>query len=253
MNAVAVGGIAFACVFGGALLGMYLSAVLPDHHLSAASTAVVRLAIGVIIALTTLVVSLTISSTRGSLAAKDAEFKRASADVVLLDRALAHYGPETKDARDLLRRVAESRLCELWPEDCPRRAEVRPSVTSAGIEEIQDLLRALAPKNDAQRWLQSRALQLSTDIEQVQWLILEQAGSTIGWPTLVIVLFWLTIIFVSFGFSAPRNATVIGTLLVCSLSIGAAIYLILQMDDPYSGLIKVSSAPLRTAIGQLGR
>jgi hypothetical protein len=84
-------------------------------------------------------------------------------------------------------------------------------------------------------------------------LLAQQGGSAIRPPTLVILVFWLTIIFVSFGYSAPRNATVIVTLFVSSLSIAGAMYLLVQLDQPYSGYIKVSSAPLRTAIDQLGR
>jgi hypothetical protein len=84
-------------------------------------------------------------------------------------------------------------------------------------------------------------------------LLAEQGGSAIRWPTLAILAFWLTIIFVSFGYSAPRNATVIVTLFVCSLSVAGAIYLLVQLDQPYSGYIKVSSVPLRAAIDQLGR
>jgi hypothetical protein len=253
VNSIAIGGIVFVCTFGGAMIGMYASSRLPDQHLSAASTAVIRLAMAFLVALTTLVISLMISSARVSFTTKDAEYRRGAADIVMLDRALAHYGPETKDARDLLRRVAETRLREFWPEDTMSRQQSRPIEIGTGIEQIEDALRALEPKDNAQRSLQARALQIGADIETLTWLLAEQGGSAIRWPTLIILIFWLTMIFTSFGFSAPRNATVVATLFVCSLSIAGAMYLLVQLDQPYGGYIKVSSAPLRAAIDQLGR
>jgi hypothetical protein len=116
-------------------------------------------------------------------------------------------------------------------------------------------LRALEPQGQrSARSLQARALQISADIETLTWLLAEQRGSEIRWPTLVVLVFWLTIIFVSFGFSAPRNAPVVVTLFVCSLSIAGGMYLLVHLDEPYySGFIKASSAPLRAAIDQLGR
>ena len=254
MNSIAIGAIVFVCTFAGAMIGMYASSRLPDHHLSPASTAVIRLAMAFVVALATLVISLMIASARTSFATKDAEYWRGAADLILLDRTMAHYGPETKNTRDLLRRVAEAKLREFWPEDSTSREQIRPIEIGTGIEKIEDELRALEPKDNAQRSLQARALQISADIETLTWLLAEQRGSEIRWPTLAVLVFWLTIIFISFGFSAPRNATVVVTLFVCSLSIAGGMYLLVQLDEPYySGYIKVSSAPLRAAIDQLGR
>jgi hypothetical protein len=159
MNAVAIGGIVFVCTFGGAMLGMYASSRLPDQHLSPASMAVIRLAMAFVVALATLVISLMISSARSSFATKDGEYRRGATDIILLDRALAHYGPETKNARELLRRVAETKLREFWPEDSAPREQSRPIEIGTGIEQIEDTLRALEPKDNAQRSLQTRALQ----------------------------------------------------------------------------------------------
>jgi hypothetical protein len=253
MDHIAIGAIVLACTFGGAMVAMNASSRLPDQYLSPASTAVIRLAMAFVVALATLVISLMISSARSSFVIKDGEYRRAAADIILLDRALARYGPETKTARELLRGVAETKLREFWPENSAPRVQSRPIEIGTGIEQIEDALHALDPKDNAQRWLQTRALQISAEIEQLSWLLTAQNSSAIRWPTLAILVFWLTIIFVSFGYSAPRNATVIATLFVCSLSIAGAMYLLVQFDQPYSGYIKVSSAPWRAAIDQLGR
>ena len=229
MYPIAIGAIVLVCTFGGAMVAMYASSRLPDQHLSPASIAVIRLAMAFVVALATLVISLMISSARSSFVTKDAEYRRGAADIILLDRALARYGPETKNARELLRGVAETKLREFWPEDSAPREQSRPIEMGTGIEQIEDALRALEPKDNAQRSLQTRALQISAEIEQLTWfLAATQNSSAIRWQTLAILVFWLTIIFVSFGYSAPRNATVIATLFVCSLSIAGAMYLLVQ-------------------------
>jgi hypothetical protein len=253
MYPIAIGAIVFVCTFGGAMVAMYASSRLPDQYLSPASTAVIRLAMAFVVALATLVISLMISSARSSFVTKDAEYRRGAADIILLDRALARYGPETKNARELLRGVAETKLREFWPEDSAPREQSRPIEMGTGIEQIEDELHALDPKDNAQQWLQTRALQISAEIEQLTSFLATQNSSAIRWQTLAILVFWLTIIFVSFGYSAPRNATVIATFFVCGLSIAGAIYLLVQLDQPYSGYIKLSSAPWRAAIDQLGR
>ena len=115
------------------------------------------------------------------------------------------------------------------------------------------MLLDLAPQNDAQRRLKSTALQLSGNIAEARWLVVEQAGSSIQWPFLAILVFWLAIIFASFGLFAPWNGSVMTALFVCALSVAGAIYLIVEMDQPYGGLIKISSAPLRAVLDQLSR
>jgi len=105
--------------------------------------------------------------------------------------------------------------------------EVRSGATSF-YEEIQEL----APHNDYERLLQSQALQTAYNLGQTRSMLLQQAGSSVPVPFLVVMVFWLTVIFTSFGLFAPRNPAVIATLLVCALSVSGAIYLILERIAP---------------------
>jgi hypothetical protein len=253
MSALAVGGIVFVCVFGGALLGMFLGRVLPRHHLSAESKDAIKVAMAMIATLAALVVGLLIASAKSSFDGKDSEFKGAATHVLLLDRTLAEYGPETKEVRDLLRRIVTLRMSQIWPQESAGMVEPNALSSGAGFEEVQRKLLDLSPQNDAQRWLKSTTLQLTLDIEGARWLVVEQSGSSIQWPFLVTLVFWLAMIFASFGLFAPPNGSVIAALLVCALSVAAAIYLIVEMDQPYGGLIQISSAPLRTVLNQLGQ
>ena len=255
MSTLAIASIVFACVFGSALLGIRMGTALPAHHLSQDSKDVVKLGTALIATMAALVISLLISSAKSSFDKQDNEIKQASANVVLLDRVLAKYGPETKDIRELLRRSLTLKVNQVWPEDGSRAAPLdRVAEGPVMADSVEDKIRDLAPRNDTQRSLQSRALQISGDFAQTRWLLATQLGQgSIPVPFLVILVVWLAVIFASFGLFAPHNATVITVLLLCALSASAAIFLLLEMDQPFQGWLKISSAPLRYAIAHLGQ
>jgi len=240
-------------VAAGTLLGMYLRVILPEHHLSEDSKDIIRISTAMIATLAALVVGLLIASAKSSFDSKNSALTRSASRFVLLDRTMAQYGPETREARGLLRQILVMRLHQIWPEGDAERLDPKAVSEGPGIETIQRKLLDLAPQNDAQRWLRSTALQLTGDIAEVRWSAVEQMGGSIPWPFLAIMVFWFVVIFMSFGMFAPRNSSVIISLFVCALSLAGSIYLIVDMDQPYSGFIKLSSAPLVNALDQIGR
>jgi hypothetical protein len=250
MSSMTTGWLVFACVFGGALLGMLLRKILPDHHLDGDSKDVVKLGMGLIGTMAALVLSLLISSAKGSYDIRSSEVAQLSANVMLLDRVLEHYGPEARHARDLLRRSVAWVIDQTWPQRSARPSQQMPT---AGAEAFYDTIQALTPKNDAQRSLQAQALTISTGLGQTRWLLVSQGARSIPRPFLVVLVCWLALIFGSFGLFARPNATVIMGLVVCALSFSSAIFLILELDRPFEGLIQISSAPLREALGRLGQ
>lgn len=249
MSALATGSIVFICVFGGALLGMFLRSILPEQHVSAESKDAVKVGIGLIATMAALVLGLLVATAKASYDTKSNELTEMSANTVMLDRMLAHYGPETRTIREVLHRAGARTLEALWPQNgqAPRLEPV------GGAEVLYDAIAALSPKNDAQRAIQSQALNLTIDIGKMRWLLFVQSGSSISTPFLIVLVFWLTIIFMSFGLFAPHNVTVGATLLVCALSVSGAIFLILQLDRPFEGLIHISSAPVQSALAHLGK
>jgi len=249
MSANSIGWTVLTCVFGGALLGMALRLMLPEHHLSADSKDVIKLAMGLTATMSALVLALLIASAKGSYDAQRNEITQLSANVVLLNRMLIHYGPETKDARQLLRDSVSDMTARIWPQENSRPAALDSTRGDALFDEIQ----GLSPKNYGQRTLQEQALRMVIDLAQTRLLLLEQGGSSIPKPFLMLLVFWVTIIFLSFGLFAPRNATVIATLLLCALSVSGAIFLILELDQPFMGIIQISSAPMHSAAIQIGR
>ena len=249
MSPLDIGCIVLACVFGGALLGMVLRRIVPEHHLSADSKDVIKLGMALTATMSALVLALLISSANASYDAQRNEVIQLSANIMLLDRLLAHYGPETKGAREQVRLSATGMSDRIW--NGAGKAESK--ATSRAGEAFYDKIQELSPQNDVQRSLKAQALQVSLDIAHARLLLFEQGGRSIPMPFLVLLTFWVTIIFLSFGLFAPPNATVITILFLCALSVSGAIFMILELDAPFSGLIQISSLPLRSAVAQVGK
>jgi len=246
MGSDSIAAIVLGLAFGGAMLGMKLRRVLPDDHLSSDSKDVVKLAMGLVATMAALVLGLLTGSAKSTFDTLDGELKQTSVNVIILDHSLAHYGPETKDIRDLIRAALVSRLATIWPEEVsdPARTPKLPG----DIEGLEDRIRGLAPQNDAQRALRARALQSAAEVLRTRWLMFGGGGNSVQTPLLIVLTFWLTALFASFGLLAPRNMTVIVVLFVAAMSVSGSVFLILEMNQPMQGLLKVSSAPLRYAL-----
>jgi Protein of unknown function (DUF4239) len=251
MSPMAIGWVVFALVFASALLAMSLHNALPEHHLSADSKDVVKLGIALIATMAALVLGLLIASAKSAYDTRSNQLAEASADMIQLDRALARYGPETKEARSLLQRSVAATIERFWPAEGAKPIAIDPAASP--VEALSDKIETLTPQSDAQRSMQSQALTLAADMGRTRLLLFEHLGASIPVPFLVVLVFWLCIIFASFGLFAPRNATVVTVLCVCALSVAGAIFLILELDQSFEGLLQVSSAPLRAALAQLGR
>lgn len=251
MSSTTISLIVFACVFGGALLGILLHAVLPQHHLGNESKDIVKLGMGLVGTMAALVLGLLVASAKGSYDAQSAELTQMSANVAVLDRALALYGPETKEARAMLRGAVVRILDQMWSKDGSSASPVPPS--AAGGEVLYERIQGLSPTNDTQRSLQGQALSIAVDVGKMRYLMYAQQATSVSMPLLVVLVLWLTFIFISFGLFAPFNATVVSSLFVSALSVSGAIFLILEMYTPYSGVIAVSSEPLRAALAHLGQ
>ncbi len=250
MSDMAISWIVFACVFGGALLGMFLRAVLPEHHLSTDLKDLMRLEIWLIGTMAALVLGLLIASAKGSYDTERSQLRQISANIILVDRVMANYGPETKEARDLLRRAVARALDRMWPETTSGPVQLEPT---AEFEGFLDKIQRLSPQKETQRLLQAQTLSISADLVRTRWLLFEERGGSVPMPFLVVLVFWLAVIFVGFGLFWPPNATVIATLFVCALSVSGAIFLILELDRPFDGHIQISSAPVRDALVHLGQ
>src|SRR5271157_5813724 len=250
MSSIGVSCIVFACLSAGSILGMILRANLPKHHLSDDSKTSVQLGMALISTMSALVLGLLVSSAKSSYDTQSAELTATSAQVLLLDSVLSRYGAEAQDARALLRGTVETALTTMW--STQRRSQARLGAPSHSSEKIFDKIQDLSPKDENQRTLKAQALSILEGIRQMRWLQYEQQTNSVPIPLLVILVSWLTMLFIGLGIFAPANGTVITSLAVSQLAVSAAILLILEFYTPYGGLIEVSSAPLRAALEQLG-
>jgi hypothetical protein len=254
MPGITLAFITFVCTFSGALAGTFIRSWLPPPHLSKESQDVVRLGIGLVATMTALLLGLVTAAARSTFDSQDAAIRNSAAAILTLDRHLARYGPETKPTRDLIRSALAVRVETIWPSEGESRASYFPSAeANPPVEEVENQILNLSPQNDSQRWHKSEALKLSEEVVKVRWRVLGSAGGAVPVPFLVVVIFWLTVTFTSFGLYAPRNATVVAVLFVAAVSVAAAVFLILELDSPFDGVIKVSSGPMRYALMNLGQ
>jgi hypothetical protein len=251
MSSISIALIACACVFGAALLGLLLQTVLPRNHFQADTKDVVKLGMGLVGTMAALVLGLLVASAKGSYDAQSTELTDLAANVIVLDRVLAHYGPESKDAREQLRGAVVTMLTQLWSREPGSFSQ--GGTASSGGELIYAKIQRLSARDDAQRSLQAQALSMALGLAKTRWLMYEQNAVGVSLPLLVVLISWLAMIFTSFGLFAPRNGTVLVSLFVSALSVSGAILLILEMYTPYAGLIQISQAPLRAALAHLGQ
>ena len=243
--------IVFACILGGTVLGMFLRKKLPEHHLAGDTKDVVRLGTGLIGTIAALVLGLVIASANGTYQTQSSQVQQLTANIVLLDRTLAQYGPEADSARNLLRRAVASMADRIWRENGSDTGKAEPFDASTAALSFYDEILKLSPRNEAQRSLQARAIATANGLAQTRLLLFANAGATIPMPFLVVLISWLAIIFTSFSLFAESNATTVIALCIFALSASAAIFLILELSQPFTGLMAISSEPLRNALAPL--
>jgi hypothetical protein len=253
MNSLAIAAVVLACVFGGALGGLFLRTLLPGHHLKEDSKDIVKLGIGVIATMAALVLGLLVSSAKASFDRLNTELTVTASKVIELDRALAHFGPESQEIRLRLRQNFQSVIDGLFQPGHNQAAHFSTPDKTGQLESVQTGIQNLAARTDIQRQLQTRALGLAGELAAMRWLLLLQERDTISMPLLVVVVLWLSLIFMGFGLFSPRNATVVVALFLCALSVSGAMLLILEMDRPLDGIVRISDAPMRAAVGFLGQ
>jgi Protein of unknown function (DUF4239) len=249
VSALLISIITFALVFGGALLGMYLRNALSDDHLRDDVRDVIRLSTGLIGTIAALVLGLLIASAKSSYDARSTQIKQITANIILLDGLLQQYGPDAHNLRIVLRNVVPPMIDRIWNEG--DRAKIGSFAATAEAQEFVNKIQELEPNSDPKRALQARVLIAAADLAQARLSLFTQSHDSIPGPFVAILIFWLTIIYASFGLFVRPNPIVIVTFFVGTLSVSASIFLILEMDQPLVGLLQISSEPLRHALVQL--
>lgn len=253
MSPIAVALLVFACVFGGALAGRALRSLLPAHHLKDETRDILKLAVGLIATLAAMVLGLLVSAASDTFNGIRAELTQGAAKVLQLDRALARYGPDAAPIRVQLKANYTMTVDLLFSTDPKDRAALDTAEATARSEAIPAAIRALAPRDDPQRDLQSQALALANEVAGLRWLIYVQHQGGLAWQLLVVLTAWLTVNFVAFGLLAPPNGTLLAALFMCALCVAGAVLMILELYHPFDGWVRIPDTALRAAIAHLGQ
>jgi hypothetical protein len=243
-----VGILTFIAIVFGALTGLWLARHLPKAHLSSESRTAVSVSMAVVGTLAALVMGLLISNASSSFSTKTDALHRLAVDIIRLDRALRQYGPEAEDVRDLLRSYAQTKAEELSDDDAPSSLDPR-SLTK--FEALTSRVLDLQPGGNHQRQAQAQALNVLDSIADARWLLIEKADTALPTSFVILLIFWLALLFGSFGLFAPSNATVIIVLLLCAVAISGGVFMVLELETATKGLIRVPTDPIFDAIREI--
>jgi hypothetical protein len=251
MGPVAIGLLAFGLALAGILLGSIMQRTLPTGQLSPDSKEVVKLSLGIVATLAALVLGLLVASAKTTYSAREGEINQITAYVILIDNLLAKYGEGAQAARTSLRQAIPPMVDHIWKEAQSEPVQSAPFKASAEGEAFYQQVQELQPTNDLQRGLKQRIIEVALDLAKARLLLFSHLGSSIPFPFLAVLLLWMTILFAGFSLMAPPNTITLASLIVCALSVSAAIFLILGLDQPFSGLMAIESKSLMNALPPL--
>lgn len=249
MSAVEVALLASALILTSVASGVFLRRKLPEKHLSGDSKDVIKLATALVATMAALVTALLFASTRASYEATNSQVGQLTANVIELDRLLKDYGAEGVVLRQALRQDVAAIVDTIWRDDAA--ASQTPAQASATEAQVITRLRQLAPRDPLQASLQARASVVSNALAQIQLTLFSHPQDSLSKPFVFVLVLWLCFIFGTFAMSADANGTMLSVLFFCALSAASAIYLILELGQPFDGLMQVSSGPLRHALAPL--
>ena len=201
--------------------------------------------------LAAVLISLMIASAKNSYDTQDAHFRQLSAHLVLADQLLSQYGPEAAEIRKMMRQAVPAAIDRIWHEKATSSPQSNAFSANSLAEQFNSAIDRLTPANDAQRAIKARILQASADIANTRLLMFADGDNPILTPFLLILIFWLTVIFTSFGLFVEPGPVAVTALLVFALSVSSALFLIADLSQPYAGLMQISREPLRTVLSPL--
>ncbi|PYJ15187.1 MAG: hypothetical protein DME96_14205 [Verrucomicrobia bacterium] len=243
--------ILFLFLVGVTLLGRRVGRYLPEDQLSADSRDAVKLAMGFIATMTAVLLGLLITSAKGNFDTEQSEVMQMAAKVALLDRVLALYGPETGDARHALRDAIADGIRRTWPANRSAAVQLEPNEQMG--DAVYVAIHRLTPHDDAQRTLKTQAATLMVQLGELRSLLRAQAVPSVSKPLMIALVSWLVVIFLGFSLVVPANATSTLALVAGAFSVACAMFLILELDHPFAGVLRIPSDPMINTLNHLAK
>jgi hypothetical protein len=265
MHEIGYAVIALLAMLGCFGAGMLARRVLHERHRSHESIEAIRVVLTLLVTCAALVLGLLISGAKIRFDENGAGARALGIDITELDQQLREYGPQLDPLRADLIRYASAAIATTWPSEppppgtYPRQLQ---SATSGSVESpelggilsgIDLALRDLDPETRSHRALAASLRARSMALQQQRWDLIAEAAPSLSWPFLAMLIFWLSAIFGLIGFSSPQDRVLLVVTGVAAVSIASAIYLIVDLDTPLTGVLQISSAPLRDALRHLMR
>ena len=234
--------------FASGLLGLYLQRRLPQTHLSGGSKDMILAVIGLLTLLLALVLGTLVGNTYAFFAMQKSELSTMASRALLVDQALAEYGPEAQPVRDLLKQALTQSYDLFWRGADADPAQLRVEVALNRWGLARKALGALDPKTPAQKDALTDARANLALMEQTRLLMSLQLASPIAWSLVTSVILWSMFLFCGFGILSGTNPTTIVALTLGALSVASAMFLILDLTQPYSGLYRISPSALQQTL-----
>lgn len=252
MSSLVIAPLVFLCCLAAALSGMALQRKVPNDHLDSETKDVVKLVLGLIATMAALVLGLLIASAKTAYDTQADELQLVAVNIVQIDEMLALYGPQTREARAMLKAEVADAHRHVWPANSAP-PEIVDDTYRADADAFFQKLHALQPATDSQRYALTAALQLGVSLGHTRILMREQLGGGVPWLLLTVLVFWVTVLFLGFGLFGRLHLTMVVVFLIGAVSVASAIFLILELSQPYAGVMRISDAPLRHALAVIDR
>jgi hypothetical protein len=250
--------IVFLALFCGAMLGMAVARRLAERHLAKETQDAVKLGVGMVVAVSSLILGLMTASVKGNFDSTSRDVQQFATYLITLDGTLRDYGPQAEPVRLALAGFTRELLADTWgirePAAAPNgrgQAQEHDPWSQVPFSDVTRALRALSPETPLQIELKAEALDRSRSLSVLRWTVIEESVTAVPPLFTAVLIAWLTFIFMSFGLFAPVNRVSVTTLMLCAACLGGAIFIILEMSSPFDGLIHVSPASMEHALAQM--
>ena len=242
-----LGLIVFALILGGAFAGWKLKKLLPAAHLTEETKSLVSVSTAIVATVSALVLGLLISNANSSFIRLGGEVTALSAQILRLDRVLHRYGSDAQAARETLRQYAKQKTLDMFPEN-PADVRLGNPATYELLQQVEDMLLALKPENPRDQWWMGQAMTLASKIGDARWLIAQQVGQGTPKAFVALLVFWLALLFASFGLFAPHNLTSAVILTLSALAVAGAVAMFLELEQGFGRMIHISPEPMQQAL-----
>lgn len=249
MNTISMAVIFALLVFAAGGVGLELQRRLPESYTTGSSRDTIGAISGLLGLFLALVLGLLIWTSYGVYSTQKLSLQTLAFNVFKFDAALKEYGPETDDLRRAVKEGVNRAIVETWGERDPNAFVVKVFGQALnGLKQRDVSLDALKPSTDEQKALLSAAKQASAAITQARVQMALALIDPISYPLVGMVIAWATILFFAYGIQSKRHPMTILTIAVGAVAVASATYLILDFSDPYSGLFRLSPAPIQDVL-----